>query len=144
MSETSHRHQARKSALQAIYQWQLNKTSAKQLKKQFIEEGFENPIDLDYFSDLIQGVISNIETIDETMTPVLDRAVDKLNPVELAAIRVGIYELVYHLEVPYKVVINEALDCTKTFGAEEGYRYVNGILDKIAQTVRSNEMKNEK
>ncbi len=140
MSESTPRHQARESALQAIYQWQLNETSVKQLKIQFVAEGFETPVDLDYFFELIQGVIDHIEDINKAMAPFLDREIKKINPVELAAIRVGICELLYHHEIPYKVVINEALDCTKTFGAEEGYRYVNGILDKVAQATRKNEI----
>lgn len=132
----SARHRSRELALQAIYQWQFTQDSISTLKTQFFEKSQHNKIDTDYFVKLLMGVITQVETLDEYMSPLLDRSLKELNPVELAVLRLGIYELVNCLEVPYKVVINEALELTKTFGSEEGFKYINGILDKVARKTR--------
>lgn len=137
----SNRRRARKIALQAIYQWQLNAEPTSNIEAQFLAEANANKIDLEYFSDLLRGVIKNSAAIDEQITPFLDRKITELNPVELAVLRLASYELMFHLEVPYKVVINEALELAKTFGSVEGHKYVNGVLDKVARTIRSTEMK---
>lgn len=130
------RHKARELALQAIYQWQFTQDSATDIELQFHEDNDMSPVDTDYFSELLHNIPKNINQIDEHIESVIDRPFQELNPVELAVLRIAIYELIYRQDVPYKVVINEALQITKTFGASEGFKYVNGVLDKIAKTLR--------
>ncbi|MCK4870079.1 MAG: transcription antitermination factor NusB [Gammaproteobacteria bacterium] len=129
----SARRKARQLALQAIYQWQHDVGYIDEIKEQFIEKSNPKKADLKYFAEIVSGVVSNLEKIDATIEPKLDRKLTALNPVELAIIRLATFELLFRDDIPYKVVINEALENTKTYGAQEGYKYVNGILDKIAQ-----------
>lgn len=137
----SNRRKARKLALQAIYQWQLNPESVATIEAQYLTEANAKKIDLEYFSALLRGVIINVAAIDEAMSQAVDRKINELNPIELAALRLAIFELLFHLEVPVKVVINESLEIVKTFGSVDGYKYVNGVLDKLAQGIRKEELK---
>jgi len=125
------RHKARRFALQAIYQWQMTGAVLSDIEKEFFEFNDVNKFDVDYFREILRGVIESYTRIDAQMEPVLDRPIGELNPIELAALRMAIYELFYRPDVPYKVVINEALDLTKTFGSTDGFKFVNGVLDKI-------------
>jgi transcription antitermination protein NusB len=133
------RHKARELALQAIYQWQFTADSPELLEKQFRMATNSKKIDFDYFAKLLHGIIIHCEALDENMRPFLDRDLKELNAVELAALRLAIYELTYNLEIPVKVIINEALELTKNFGSIEGFKYVNAILDKVAHKLRANE-----
>ena len=133
------RHNARRYALQGLYQWHFGKVKSDELIDQFLEEDSLNDlmdVDLIYFKDLVMGTIQHIALIDELMIAHLDRKMSALNPVELSALRLAIYELLHRKDVPYKVVINEALELVKEFGAEEGYRYVNAILDTLVLELR--------
>jgi N utilization substance protein B len=134
------RHKARCFALQAIYQWQFTQDSANHILTQFQTEMDMHKADLEYFTELLKGVIAQVADIDEQMKPVLDRSVSGLNQVELAVLRIAIYELIHRIDVPYKVILNEALELTKMFGAAEGFKYVNGVLDKLARKLRTVEM----
>ena len=125
------RHKARRFAVQAVYQWQMAGADPKEIEKEFFEVHDINKFDVDYFRALLSGVTQYQSRIDTEMTPVLDRPISELSPVELAVLRVALYELFYRPDVPYKVVINEALELTKTFGSVDGFKYVNGVLDKI-------------
>lgn len=125
------RRKARRLALQAIYQWQHN--PSENIESQFRKECNPKKVDVEYFSELVNGVINNTAKLDEQMLPFLDRPIKAINPVELAILRIAIYELVYRSEVPYKVIINEALEAAKVFGAEQGFKYINGILDKVVK-----------
>lgn len=125
------RRKARRFALQAIYQWQMTGAVLSDIEKEFFEFNDVNKFDVDYFRAILGGVIEHRVRIDAQMAAVLDRPMDELSPVELAALRMAMYELFYRPDVPYKVVINEALDLTKTFGSVDGFKYVNGVLDKI-------------
>jgi len=127
----SSRRRARKLALQAIYQWQLADTAGNDLQQQFLAEANAKKIDIDYCRDLIKIVIENCATIDEKIIPFLDRKITELNPVELAVLRLAVGELLYRKDVPYKVVIDEALELTKIFGSIAGFKYVNAVLDKV-------------
>lgn len=127
------RHKARALALQAIFQWQFAANSVSDVKAQYIAEANPKKVDIEYFSDLLCNTIKNIVAIDAVMTPVLDRKIKELNQVECAVLRLAVYELLYRLDVPRKVVINEALELEKKFGTVDGYKYVNGVLDKIAK-----------
>jgi transcription antitermination protein NusB len=133
------RRKARSLALQAIYQWQLNVDSIANIKLQFLDKINSNKVDATYFNELLDGTIKNVTTIDKSITPFLDRKIKELDAVELAVLRLATYELMQRLDVPYKVIINEALELTKKFGSIDGYKYINGVLDKAARELRSTE-----
>ncbi len=134
------RHKARSLALQALYQWHITHDSINLIEAQFLKEANPKKVDVEYFSELVHGVVNNIEIITNEMTPILDRSIDELNAVELSILRLSIFELIKCLDIPYKVIINEALELTKSFGSNEGFKYVNGILDKIAKKLRKHEI----
>lgn len=143
MNPTARRN-ARQYALQAMYQWQISATPIKELEFDFLVNHIKQKTDLDYFKELIHGIPTHCEELDNHMTPFLSRPISELDPVELAIIRLGIYELTKRLDVPYRVAINEALELTKKFGSVEGFKFVNGILDQVARTIRTEEMKANK
>ena len=97
--------------------------------------------DLEYFEDLVRGVLRHIETLDTALAPHLDRGIDEVDAIERAALRIAAYELIHRPDVPYRVVINEAIDSTKRFGSEHGHTYVNGVLDKAAVALRGVEVR---
>jgi transcription antitermination protein NusB len=134
------RRKARKFALQAIYQWQLSGNDLTDIEQQFIDDNDFSKVDGDYFRELLYQVVANVEEIDEMIQPKLDRKFSEVNPVEKSVLRLSSYELMKRIDVPYRVVINEALELAKTFGATDGHKYVNGILDKVARETRSAEM----
>jgi N utilization substance protein B len=135
------RTQARRAVLQALYQWQINPSSVVEIEQQFLTDAAIQVGSKPFFSGLLQGVLSNLETIDRTIETALDRPIAQLNPVELSALRLGVCELSLMPETPYRVVINEAVELAKAFGAEGGHAYVNGVLDKLAQSLRPEEAK---
>ena len=135
----SARRRSREFAVQGLYQWQLNATDptliADDLKR---TNGFEQA-DEKHFRELLYGAIEHVDELRTTLQPFLDRPVKELSPVEHAILLVGVYELKHHIEVPYRVVINECVELAKTFGGTDGFKYVNGVLDKLAVTVRATE-----
>ncbi|OGT21349.1 MAG: N utilization substance protein B [Gammaproteobacteria bacterium RIFCSPHIGHO2_02_FULL_42_13] len=135
------RRKARESALQNLYQWLISKNHPKDIVQQFLAEHEEDDIDIEYFKLLFLGATQNVANLDQTILPYLDRPATSLTPVELSVLRLATYELTYCLDVPYRVVINEALELTKQFGSSEGFKYVNGVLDKVAKQVRKDEIK---
>jgi N utilization substance protein B len=135
------RTQARRAVLQALYQWQMNPSSLVEIEQQFLTDAAIQVGSKSFFSGLLQGVLSHLESIDATIATALDRPIAQLNPVELSALRLGVCELSQMPETPYRVVINEAVELAKAFGAEGGHAYVNGVLDKLAQTLRPLEAK---
>jgi N utilization substance protein B len=135
------RSQARKHAVQAIYQWQMAGQAIADIINQFLEEQDLNSFDIPYFQDLIKGVPNHLTELDELLKPALDRAIESVDPVERAILRLGAYELSHKPEVPYRVVINEAVELAKVFGAEQGHKFVNGVLDQVAKKARSVEVK---
>lgn len=142
--KSSKRHLARCRAMQAIYQWQHTQQSRTDLIQQFLEEQEMNHAEIDYFQTLIAGVLEHIVEIDEIMCSRLDRTISALNPVELAILRIAIYELKFHLEIPYRVIINEALEITKRYGSVDGFKYVNAILDALVPSLREVEVRSRK
>ena len=138
--QVSPRTQSRRVALQALYQWQLNATEPAIITRQFNEAGLLNGLDLDLFNDLVSQVTSRVEALDLVISPCLDRSVSRIDPVEKNIMRMGVYELQSKVEIPYKVIINECVELAKRFGADESHKYVNGILDKIAQQIRTLEV----
>jgi N utilization substance protein B len=137
------RRQARHYALQAMYQANLSGGSASEIEAQFIAHQIKKKLDLEYFKELVHAVLEKQNELDLEMKPFLSRPVVELDPVELSILRIAIYELRHRLDVPYRVVINEALDLTKKFGSVEGYKFVNGILDQVARQTRKIEMSAE-
>ena len=135
------RSQSRRHAVQAIYQWQMAGQDLIDIDNQFLEEQDLQSFEIPYFQDLLHGVPRHLKELDEILKPALDRAIESVDPVERAVLRIGVYELAYHLEIPYRVVINEAVELAKVFGAEQGHKFVNGVLDKVAKKVREVEIK---
>ncbi len=136
----SARRRARELALQGLYQWLLNRNDPGVVEAHLHDAQGFNKADRAHFDALLHGAIREEATLTESFTPFLDRPVAELSPVERAALLVGAYELVHCVDIPYKVVINEAVELAKTFGGVEGYKYVNGVLDKLAAQVRAAEV----
>jgi N utilization substance protein B len=131
------RSRSRRRALQAIYAWQLSGAGERDLIAQFAHEQAHEVADLEYFEDLVRGVLRHVAELDQALAGHLDRSVEEVDPIERAALRIAAYELVHRPDVPYRVVLNEAIDSTKRFGSEHGHTYVNGVLDKAAASLRS-------
>ena len=131
------RSRARRRALQALYAWQLSGSHMNAVIDQFRHEQDMEVADLEYFEDLLHGVENNVATLDECLRPHIDREVAHIDPIERAVLRLAAYELKYRPDVPYRVIINEAIEVTKRFGADHGHSYVNGVLDKLAVDLRS-------
>jgi N utilization substance protein B len=130
------RSRSRSLAIQALYQWQMAGQDIGAIINHFTLEHDAKKFDGDYFAELVRGVPARIEELDTALAPCVDRALESVDPVERAILRLGVYELIEHPEIPYRVVINEAVELAKTFGAEQGHRYVNGVLDKAARALR--------
>ena len=133
------RSRSRRRALQAIYAWQLSATSEGALIAEFAHEQAHEVADLEYFEDLVRGVLRHVAELDAALADFLDRTVNEVDLIERAALRIAAYELLHRPDVPYRVVINEAIDSTKRFGSEHGHTYVNGVLDKAAAILRGTE-----
>ena len=126
------RSRARRRALQAVYAWQMSGTNARDVIAQFAHEQAHEVADLEYFEDLVRGVVKHVADIDAALAGFVDRDVEQIDQIERAALRIAAYELLHRPDVPYRVVINEAIDTTKRFGSEHGHTYVNGVLDHAA------------
>ena len=135
----STRRRARELAVQGIYQWRLTAGDKVQIEKQIREEKGMGRYDADFFSKLLVGTLTQHVELEAALTPHLDRTLKELSPVEFSVLLLGAYELVHHPEIPYRVIINEAVELTKTFGGADGHKYVNGVLDKLAAQVRTAE-----
>jgi len=133
------RSKARHHAVQAIYQWQVAGHDVSEVDSQFLDTEDLNSFEVDYFKDLLHGVPTNLDALDSELKHCVDRSIESVDPVERAILRLGAYEMMRHPEVPYRVVINEAVELAKVFGAEQGHKYVNGVLDKLARLVRKAE-----
>jgi N utilization substance protein B len=133
------RSRARRRALQAVYAWQMSGNRIDGVIDQYRHEQDMQIADLEYFEELVRGVVRMHVELDAAIVPYLDREVARVDPIERAVLRIASYELRERLDVPYRVVINEAVETTKRFGAEHGHTYVNGVLDKLAAFWRSAE-----
>jgi N utilization substance protein B len=133
------RSRARQYALQALYQWQMTRQDIGVVERQFLEDEELTQADVGLFVTLLRGVPTSLSRLDSALAPLLDRPLEQVDPVERAVLRIGAYELMEHLDIPYRVVINEAVELAKLFGAEQGHRYVNGVLDKLAKRLRTGE-----
>jgi transcription antitermination protein NusB len=130
---------ARKLALQALYRWQLNEGPWQDLVQEFGEAEDMPRADKQYFRELVEGVWGARQDLDSRLAEMMDRAPEQLDPVEHAALLIGMYELISRPEVPYRVSINEAVGLTKRFGGTDGHKFVNAVLDRAARTLRPQE-----
>ncbi len=135
------RHRAREFALQGLYQWLLNNEDAGAIDAHIREAHGFNKADAAHFDGLLHGTIKDVADLRAQLSPLIDRPLAELSPIEHAVLLIGAYELKNHIEIPYKVVINEAVELTKSFGGIDGHKYVNGVLDKLAGRVRTVESK---
>ncbi len=133
------RTRARQTAVQALYQWQLTRQAPGDIERHFINDHELSGVDVDYFHHLVGEIPRRLHELDDHLTPHLDREIEEVDPVERAILRIGAFELEFHPEIPYKVVINEAVELAKIFGAEHGHKYVNAVLDKAAAGLRPHE-----
>lgn len=136
----SQRHRARELALQGLYQHLVAGSSVAQIEKATLDEKSVGRFDVELFGNLLRGVVAHREALVELLQPNLDRPVNELSPIEFATLLLAAYEFVHHPEIPYRVVINEAIELAKTFGGSDGYKFVNGVLDKLAPQVRAAEV----
>lgn len=134
------RRKARHFGLQALYQWTLSGASVTDIEAEFRVDNDFRHTDGEYFSTLLRGVTADVESLEMLFAPALDRALDELDPVERNLLRLGTFELRDRIDVPYKVVISEAVALAKKFGATDSHKYVNGVLDKIARDLRTVEL----
>ncbi|MEX2365511.1 MAG: transcription antitermination factor NusB [Pseudohongiellaceae bacterium] len=135
----SQRRKARSLLVQALYQWQLSDTPASEIEAQFRADN-EGKIDWDFFHEVLAAVPEQQKSLDALFESFLDRQIKDLNPVELALLRMGAFELSQRVDVPYRVVINECVDLAKKFGATDSHKYINGVLDKTARHLRTPEL----
>jgi N utilization substance protein B len=127
---------ARRCAAQALYEWQLTRQEPTQIAAQFLANQDLGKADLDYFRELVTQIPARVAEIDAALAPFLDRPPSQVDPVECAILRIGGYELLQHPSMTYRIILNEAIELAKMFGAEQGHRFVNGVLDKVARVVR--------
>lgn len=136
----SARHRARELALQGIYQWRMSGADHLEIEKTTRAEKSLGRYDIELFSQLLRGVVDENQNLIATLAPHLDRDINELSPIEFSVLLLGAFELSRHPEVPYRVVINEAVELAKTFGGTDGHKFVNGVLDKLAAQVRAVEI----
>lgn len=138
------RRRARRLTMQALYQWQLSKSPVSQIEAEFIVDNDDKKYDKGYFRELFVGITSCAEDLDKALLAYLDREIRELDPIELALLRMGCFELKERLDVPYRVAINEGVELAKKFGGTDSYKYINGILDELAGTLRRAEREGTK
>ena len=136
------RSRARRRAAQAVYAWQVGGNPMREVIEEFRHEQDMEIADIEYFEDLLRGVEKHCAELDAGLVPWLDREMAQVDPIERAVLRLAAYELRHRPDVPYRVVLNEAVEVAKRFGAEHGHTYVNGVLDKAAREWRAAESGN--
>ncbi len=131
------RHRARVLAVQALYQWQITADDPAEIVVQFVDGRDMSGADLDYFRDLMRGIPGHLEAVDAAIAPLLQRSLALVDPIERGVLRLACFELRERWEVPARVVIDESVELTKRFGAEQGHRFVNGVVDRLAHDLRA-------
>lgn len=134
------RRRARQFAVQAIYQWQITQTGVTQILEQFSVDQDMSKTDVPYFKESLVGVVQNIDSLDEKLSPYLSRKIDDVDMVDIAVLRLAMFELTYRTDVPHKVVLNEAIELAKDFATDESYKFVNGVLDKALRSLKLREV----
>jgi N utilization substance protein B len=130
------RTQARRAAVQALYQALVNEQAPDKAELDFVMAEYANKIDKSYFQTLVSGVLKNIDEIDSELSHAVDRDLKAVDPVEASVLRLAVFEYMHRLDIPYRVVLNEAVELAKSFGGEQGHKYVNGVLDKMGARLR--------
>jgi len=138
MSKSGHwaRRRTRKVLMQALYQWEMTGATLHELLQEYRAAGALKKTDEEFFQELLRGVLTEVVELDALLAPLLDRKVTDLDRVELALLRLGTYELKHRIEVPFRVVIDEYVELAKGYGAEDSFKYVNGVLDRLAADLR--------
>ena len=134
------RRKARHYGMQALYQWHMAGAAVSDIEAEFRTDYDFSHVDLEYFQSLLHKIPACLDELDEALEPLLDRKLKDLDPIELTLLRMGMYELTWRIDVPYKVVINEEVALAKEFGATDSHKYVNGVLDKAARQLRKVEV----
>lgn len=134
------RHRSRELALQGLYQWAVAGGEPDAIKKQLYDTKEFLKTDQEYFSDLIQGTLTNLTELEKLIQPFLDRPFKELSPIEGSILLLSTHEFANHPEAPYRTIINEAVELAKTYGGTDGHKYVNGVLDKLATQLRAEEV----
>ncbi len=135
----SPRRKARELAVQAVYSWQLSGNSVTDVETHFLTENAKRRFEIEYFQQLFRGVTSSTNELDLAIEPHVDRPLDDVDHIEKAILRVAIFELSECKDVPYRVVINEAIELAKLFAADDSHKFVNGVLDKAVKLIRPEE-----
>ncbi|MFN3714752.1 MAG: transcription antitermination factor NusB [Alcanivoracaceae bacterium] len=135
------RRKARRFALQAVYQWQLSKNDVVDIEQQFLTDNDMKKVDRQYFHELLHGVPARLPELDAALQPALDRPLIEVSQVEKAILRISAFELLARPDVPWRVIINEGIELAKVFGADDSFKYVNGVLDKVARRLRTEEVR---
>lgn len=133
----SARRKARELAVQAVYSWQISQNSVADIEVNFLTENAKRHFDIPYFQTLLKGVTSSVEGLDLAIKPHIDRPLEEIDHVEKAILRIAVFELSQQNDVPYKVVINEAIELAKAFAADDSHKFVNGVLDKAVKVLRN-------
>ncbi|WP_026376965.1 transcription antitermination factor NusB [Aestuariibacter salexigens] len=136
------RRKARELALQAMYSWQMTDNPVEQVELSIATSNDMSKVDMAYFSELLRGAVQHAADLDKAIKPYLGRLPEELDQVERAVLRLAAFELMHRIDTPFKVVINEAIELAKSFGAEESHKFVNGVLDKAALKLREHEKRN--
>lgn len=139
-SPLAQRRRARKLILQALYQWLLSDNEPAAIARQFHEET-HGKVDWEFFDSVFPQIPRQVDELDAMLLPLLDRKADALDPIEKCLLYLGGYELKNRIDIPYRVVINECVELAKTFGATESHKYINGVLDKLAPSLRQAELR---
>ena len=137
--KVSARHKARELAVQGVYSWQMSQNDIAQVELMLATSNDMQKVDMVYFQALLRGVAEQVEELDIKIKPYLGRLPEELDPIEKAILRLATYELTQRMDVPYRVIINEAIELAKSFGAEESHKFINGALDKAVRTLRQHE-----
>ena len=131
---------ARRSVVQALYQWELTGQVGAGIEDSFLNDWGLEGVDQEYFKQLVQGILKYTAELDRVLEKCLDRDLASVDPIERTVLRIGTYELQFRPEIPVRVVLNEAIELARVFGAEEGYRFVNGVLDRCQKLCRGSEL----
>ena len=138
------RGKSRRLAMQAVYQWQMTGDSITDIKQQFFDENNVSKFDAEFFSELVSGVASSISDLDALLEKYMPRSAESVDPVERSILRIATYEFINRFDVPYRVVLNEAVNISKEFCAENSHTFINAVLDKVAREVRHLEVQSAK
>lgn len=135
----AHRKRARVLALQALYSWLMSGNDIKQIELTYVTTNDMTNVDMEYFQAILNGVTEDVESLDKLYKAYLGRLPEELDPIEKSIMRLATFELSERVDTPFKVVINEAIELAKVFGAEESHKFINGALDKAVKTLRKHE-----